>query len=228
MHRRSWSSLSRQLMSPPKSSFTTRSPAANTTSSFPLAAATAATTPSVASATPSPCRKRRCCHPLTTTLPFPFSLLPRRGYNSCNVPAGQFGHPSITLWNLQPPWDDSAAERTRKPPRHIAICRTAGRSSFHAPILSQPFLKSWLGKVKRWNGGIVEGRSGRGTSAAFCDHGKRGMPRSRRTEVDGKVSAAANHRRTLRQKSSAADQERSAAKLPRFTQRAASPCALTA
>ena len=51
----------------------------------------------------------RRCHPMTSPLPFPFSFLPRRGYNSCNVPAGQFGHPSITLWNLQPPWDDSAA-----------------------------------------------------------------------------------------------------------------------
>ena len=76
---------------------------------------------------------------------------------------------------------------------------------------------------EKWKGGIVEGRSGRGTSAAFCDHGKRGMPRSRRTEVDGKVSAAANHRRALRQKSSAADQERSAAKLPRHAEAASGP-----
>ena len=118
------------------------------------------------------------------------------------------------------------------------------------PILSQPLLKSWLGRtpstfplstihpsvhrcvpiaytgVNRRDRHLcirTRPRSGRGTSAAFCDHGKRGMPRSRRTEVDGKVSAAANHRRALRQKSSAADQERSAAKLPRHAEAASGP-----
>ena len=53
----------------------------------------------------------------------------------------------VPSWTLLPPWDDSGAERTRKPPRHIAICRAVGRGSFHAPILSQPLLKSWLGRT---------------------------------------------------------------------------------
>ena len=87
------------------------------------------------------------------------------------------------------------------PPRHIAICRAVGRGSFHALILSQPLLKLWLGHapfhfslytihrcVPITSTGVnrrdrhlcirTRPRSGRGTSAAFCNHGIRGMPRS--------------------------------------------------